>query len=541
MKLVLSIKGRLLSLSGMAVLGISLVAALSFWSTRVSLQALAQVYEANAASLELLMRMENSLLEVRYRTAGVLLDQLPIPGSLNHLKEVRQSLRQNWQAVDPLLDRVFLNEAGHEPEPEPGREGKGDGKNDGVSDEGNEAQASLKQLKQNWPQIDQTLDKLERAYQAKNKDALAAVLEEDWPLMHKSTVKPLQLLIPQTRLHGQQTYDAARQRTLWLVGTGVALGLACLLAVLTMAWLTSRAVLRPLEEVRGTMTLMANGHLSAAIPAPREDELGQMIAGLDRMQGQLQHIVSEVRQSSEHISQASSEIASGTQDLSQRTEQTAANLQQAASQMAQLSEAVQTSSQAAAQADQMAQSAAKVAARGGEMVARVVSTMDGISESSRKIADIIGVIDGIAFQTNILALNAAVEAARAGEQGRGFAVVASEVRSLAGRSATAAREIKSLIQTSVERVDSGSQLVGDAGQTMGELLDSVQRVTQIISEISSSSRAQSEGLGRISGAITALDHMTQQNSALVEESAAAAESLKDQARQLNQVMGGFTL
>jgi methyl-accepting chemotaxis protein len=189
----------------------------------------------------------------------------------------------------------------------------------------------------------------------------------------------------------------------------------------------------------------------------------------------------------------------------------------------------------------MAQSAALVAARGGEMVARVVSTMDGISESSRKIADIIGVIDGIAFQTNILALNAAVEAARAGEQGRGFAVVASEVRSLAGRSATAAREIKSLIQTSVERVDSGTRLVGDAGQTMGELLDSVQRVTHIIGEISSSSRAQSDGLGRISGAISSLDQMTQQNSALVEESAAAAESLKEQARQLNQVIGGFTL
>ena len=256
---------------------------------------------------------------------------------------------------------------------------------------------------------------------------------------------------------------------------------------------------------------------------------------------QIDRSMVEVRSSAESIGTASSEIAAGNQDLSNRTEQTSSNLQAAASSMAQLNGTVRQTADSARTANQLAASAASVAQRGGTVVAQVVSTMDEISASSRKIGDIIGVIDGIAFQTNILALNAAVEAARAGEQGRGFAVVASEVRSLAQRSADAAKEIKSLIGASVDRVESGSKLVADAGSTMSEIVASVQRVSDIIGEISAASGEQSDGIGQVNTSVTQLDQMTQQNAALVEESAAAADSLKEQARRLSDLMGSFRL
>jgi methyl-accepting chemotaxis protein len=251
--------------------------------------------------------------------------------------------------------------------------------------------------------------------------------------------------------------------------------------------------------------------------------------------------MAQVQGSASNIQVASSEIATGNQDLSTRTEQTASNLQQTASSMEQLTGTVKQSADSARQANRLAATAGEVAARGGSVVAQVVSTMVDINTSSKKIADIIGVIDGIAFQTNILALNAAVEAARAGEQGRGFAVVASEVRSLAQRSAEAAKEIKTLIGASVERVESGSKLVADAGTTMSEIVASVQRVSDIIGEITAAAAEQSDGIGQINVAVTQLDQMTQQNSALVEQSAAAAESLKDQAATLASVVGAFRL
>ncbi len=284
-------------------------------------------------------------------------------------------------------------------------------------------------------------------------------------------------------------------------------------------------------------------------------ELGELVAGVDRPDGislnvaqievtapaalslkaalaRMDSAVSAVRASTNNIETACSEIATGNQDLSQRTEQTASNLQRTASSMEELTSNVRQSADAARQANQLAATAAEVAARGGEVVGQVVTTMDEINHSSKKISDIIGVIDGIAFQTNILALNAAVEAARAGEQGRGFAVVASEVRSLAGRSAEAAKEIKGLISASVEKVASGSRLVQDAGSTMDEIVGSVRRVSDIIGEITAASSEQSSGIGEVNSAINVLDQMTQQNAALVEQSAAAAESLKDQAQRL---------
>ncbi len=286
---------------------------------------------------------------------------------------------------------------------------------------------------------------------------------------------------------------------------------------------------------------IAAGHLGTVQSASSRDEFADLVADLRKADQSLARVIAGVKDSSESIATASSEIATGTQDLSTRTEQTASSLQQTAASMEQLTSNVSQSSGAATSAQQLSSSAADVARRGGSVVAEVVKTMGSINDSSKKIADIIGVIDGIAFQTNILALNAAVEAARAGEQGRGFAVVASEVRSLAQRSAAAAKEIKTLIDTSVEKVEAGARLVGDAGTTMTEIVDSVGRVNRVIGEITASASEQSQGIGEVNIAVGRLDQMTQQNAALVEESAAAAESLREQARRLAEMVCSFRI
>ena len=321
---------------------------------------------------------------------------------------------------------------------------------------------------------------------------------------------------------------------LGLLAGGVLIGMG-------MAWYTARSITQPLKQALSVAAAISHNDLSRPVHSDRSDELGDLLRELDQMRNSLHQVVSQVRGSSGSITTASAEIATGNQDLSGRTEQTASNLQQAASSMEQLTGAVRQSADSARQAEQLASSAAEVAARGGQVVSEVVATMNEINTSSKRIADIIGVIDGIAFQTNILALNAAVEAARAGEQGRGFAVVASEVRSLAGRSAEAAREIKVLIGASVDKVESGSRLVADAGHTMTEIVSSVQRVSDIIGEITAAASEQSDGIGQINSAVSQLDQMTQQNAALVEQSAAAAESLKDQAVRLSDVMSIFRL
>ena len=328
--------------------------------------------------------------------------------------------------------------------------------------------------------------------------------------------------------------SASRARGL-LIGAAV-VGAALLLGFNVV---TVRNITQPLERAVSHTQTVASGDLSHHIEGHTRDETGHLLLALQQMGANLAHIVGQVRDSAESIATGSAEIAIGSTDLSQRTEEQASSLEETASAMEQLTATVKNNAETAQRASALARSAADVAGRGGAAVDEVISTMSDISASSRRIADIIGVIDGIAFQTNILALNAAVEAARAGEQGRGFAVVASEVRSLAGRSADAAKEIKALIGSSVERVEAGSRLVAEAGRTMGELVGAVQRVKDIMGEITTATAEQSDGIAQVNLAIAQLDQVTQQNAALVEESTAAAESLREQAMTLNGAVGTF--
>ena len=325
----------------------------------------------------------------------------------------------------------------------------------------------------------------------------------------------------------------------WSAAAVISASAACLAASVLLIVTGNVAIHNFLASLKSHTQRMAEGDLTQDVPAQGNAECHEALRSLQALQTALRQTLGSIRGGAEGVSVAAREIATGNADLSNRTEQTAANLQQAASSMAQLTGTVNQTADSARTANQLASSASEVAARGGNVVAQVVSTMNEINTASKKIADIIGTIDGIAFQTNILALNAAVEAARAGEQGRGFAVVASEVRSLAQRSAEAAREIKTLIGASVEKVESGSRLVQDAGNTMGEIVASVQRVTDIIGEISAAAAEQSSGIGQVNTAVTKLDQMTQQNASLVEESAAAAESLRQQSRRLADTVATF--
>ncbi|WIT12526.1 methyl-accepting chemotaxis protein [Paucibacter sediminis] len=329
----------------------------------------------------------------------------------------------------------------------------------------------------------------------------------------------------------------SRRDAIFTLGLVVVAGVAALLGVEVFV----RSLRRRLGAMRDLMHAVAGGDLSGHIDAGQADEIGQVLGEVLAMQRRLTELVQGIREATASIGTASSEVALGSQDLSTRTEQAAANLQQTAASMQELVQQVRHSTEAAQQTNALADQAAGQARQGAAVMSEVVSTMDGISSASRKISDIIAVIDGVAFQTNILALNAAVEAARAGDQGRGFAVVASEVRSLAQRSAQAAKEIKSLIMDSVERVNSGTQQVGRGGQSMDDILHAVQRVSTTVNEISESSLGQADGIAQVNQAVANLDTMTQQNAALVEQTAAAAESLKQQAASLTELVSVFKI
>jgi methyl-accepting chemotaxis protein len=370
--------------------------------------------------------------------------------------------------------------------------------------------------------------------------ASEAVREEVRPaqLAHVDAISRLVSAVEEASKRRSAEAEQRSQNAHWLI---VSLATAALLSGAAIAWLIQRSITKPLARALELAEAVAAGDLSRDVAIDSTDEIGRLLQALRTAMDNLGRMLHEVRGNAESVSTASAEIAQGNADLSQRTEEQASSLQQTAATMEQLGTTVRNNAENAKLANQLAQGASEDAVRGGAVVGQVVDTMKGISESSRKIADIIGTIDAIAFQTNILALNAAVEAARAGEQGRGFAVVASEVRTLAQRSAEAAKEIRSLIGASVGRVEQGTALVDRAGTTMTEVVASIKRVSNIVAEISAASTEQSSGVQQVVDAVGQMDQVTQQNAALVEESAAAAESLKGQAQQLVRAVAVFKL
>ena len=382
---------------------------------------------------------------------------------------------------------------------------------------------------------------LEQLRSEGKKEAAAVLFSQQYGPAEKSYLDALAEFVQMQKSAQRVAYsdfDEARKTNARVAITII----LCLLGLILVgaAWLI-RSIRAPLQQAVEMAERIATGDLSQQVQVGRMDEFGHLMRALVSMQDSLGAMVSQIRASTDSIALASAEIASGNNDLAQRTEQTSSNLQATAFSMEALTANLQHSTESSRQASSLANSASSVAQRGGSVVTEVVTTMREIDASSKKIADIIGVIDGIAFQTNILALNAAVEAARAGEQGRGFAVVASEVRSLAQRSAAAAREIKLLISTSVENVQSGTRLVTDAGSTMADIVQSVRKVASVISEITTAANEQSAGIAGVNQAIGDLDQMTQQNAALVEQSAAAAESLREQADRMKQAVSVFRL
>ena len=405
-----------------------------------------------------------------------------------------------------------------------------------------EAQAQAKPgLRQAHAALVRSLEPLQAALKAANAEQARAQADEAVAQAFAALRERLAELSGELIDEAWAAHDQAQKRfqlMIWVVIAGVAF--AFIAVGLYGRWL-ARSITLPLNQAVQLAERVAAGDLTAEVDTRGRNEMAQLMKALAQMNQNLSSIVAQVRHVADDIATGSSEIANGNADLSQRTEAQASNLQQTASAMEELSATVRQNAEASGQANELASGASGAALQGGDVVSRVVGTMEGISASSRRIADIVGLIDGVAFQTNILALNAAVEAARAGESGRGFAVVAGEVRMLAQRSATAAREIKTLIEQSVEQVDSGSRQAHEAGASMGEIVQRVRQVSDLIGEISTASREQNAGIERVSASVVELDQVTQANASLVEQSAAAAESLRQQSAQLVELVSAFKL
>ncbi len=507
---ILSIKAHLLLLSSVCVALLAGLSVLVVLGSRSDAAALRDLYEERFQPMLALQDSDRQLREVRFRLAGVLLDQIPVTGSRNHLNEARQQAPARW--------------AGYV---------RASGLSTG------ERQTLMKRIDAGWKKFDRFAAELNAAYASNDRKKLATLLEDDWPAVHIELVKPLEALLPLAIREAETVYagqsKAAAQRQAIAVTSFAIGGLA--LAGFLVGF--TRRVQQAFSQIVEAMRRLAEGDLEARLDAKACAETVVIGREFGLALDQLNGLVARIHEIATHMQAVSGEIAQGHELLSGRTEAQAASLEQTAASMEQMASTVSQNAENARNASVLSAGASAVAVRGGEAVGTVVSTMTGISESSKKIADIISVIDSIAFQTNILALNAAVEAAHAGEQGRGFAVVAAEVRTLAHRSAEASREIRQLIMESVARIDAGSHQVQTAGATMAEIVDAVTRVNTLISEISTASQEQSQSLVQVSNTVQQLEKVTQQNAAMV--GANAATSLEDQASALMRAVRGFKL
>jgi methyl-accepting chemotaxis protein len=508
----LSIRQKLYLLSLVCLVGaLSLAGAAIVFSGRVA-QTARTIDQERFAPLTKVQELSTHLKEVRFRLAGVLLDQMPVAGSRNHLHDTAQAAPALWRDFKGAIGNL----------------------------DGDTAKL-VAGIDANLPLFTRFAQALDQAYAAEDRQRLESLLEDDWPMVQLKVVKPLDQVMPSlSGAVARETADLGASARGFRNLTAAA-ALLALVAILTIALLVIRSLMQGVQAAVAVAEALARGDLTHEPRARSRDELGQLLAALDRTVVQLRSTISDVRAGTAAIATAAGEVAAGSADLSQRTEEQASSLEETASSMEELTATVQRSAENARQANGVAAGAAEAASAGGEVIGRVVRTMGSIDASSRRIVDITGVIDGIAFQTNILALNAAVEAARAGDQGRGFAVVAAEVRTLAQRSAASAKEIKKLIDESVRQVQDGTQLVGAAGSTMDQIVGEVKRVNDFIAEMSAASREQASGLEEVNRAVGQMDTVTQQNAALVEQASAAAESLKQQAQNLVRAVAVFQL
>ncbi len=487
------------------------VAALGISGMSRTNSALHHVVDVNDYKMDLIVEMVESIHIVTrvMRTVALLSDEAAAGVEQQKIVEAREK----YNVAFATLEKLPLDQAGKD---------------------------FVARLKENQLETRPLTDRFIALAKTNKEEAIHLLMKQAIPATAKwqTTLHDFMALEKEKNKKGAEDAEASYHAALmWMLGLT---GLALLLGIL-IAWLCTRSITRPLATAVKVAQTVAAGDLSSRIEVNSTEETGQLLQSLKQMNDSLVRIVGEVRNGTDTIATASGQIASGNLDLSSRTEQQAGSLEETASSMEELTGTVKQNADNARQANQLAVSASDVALKGGAVVSQVVDTMGSINDSAKKIADIIGVIDGIAFQTNILALNAAVEAARAGEQGRGFAVVAGEVRNLAQRSAAAAKEIKTLISDSVEKVDAGTRLVDQAGATMDEIVESVKRVSDIISEITAASQEQTSGIEQINQAIAQMDEVTQQNASLVEEAAAAAESLQAQAGHLQEVVSVFKL
>ncbi len=507
-----SIKYQLLGLALVIVIALSSLIASGLWQLSFLEKSQEKISHGYALPLNATKNLESIAKDVRYGLAGVLLDQIPTNSAQEHLKNTATE-------VDPLWAALKKNYVATDPD----------------------SKATMSEIEAGLAEFTKFSKKLNNAYTIADNTELREMLEYDWPRVNQKLIKPIEKLGPQL-LTGMNLEEKAQSELSKMMRIAAfVIGILSIIAVLVPVFLLFRRLIRELSDTDKLLRGVAAGDLSRRAPGNGLVELRLITNSVNTMLTQFSIAVAEVRAGVENVSMASLNITQSSADLSIRTEKQASSLQSTAAAIEQLNSTVKQSSDTAKMASNLAHNASSVAKQGGKVVGRVVATMTDIQSASTQITEIISVIDGIAFQTNILALNAAVEAARAGEHGLGFAVVASEVRTLAQRSANAAREIKVLIERTVEQVDHGALLVKTAGNTMTDIVSQAQRVSELISEISAASIEQSGGIDLVNQAVVDLDEMTQQNANMVEQSATAANNLRNQAKYLTSSVGIFKL